>query len=233
MYDNKNVFCFILARGGSKGVPRKNLKLLSNKPLIAHSIDLAKKIKYIDRIFVSTEDKEIKDVSMSYGATVIDRPTELATDTADYLDAIKHMITKIPNSDNTDIVVLLETTCPLREKNDVKKCIEMIDENTDCIAGIAEVKVHPAYMYRKKNELLMPLENFIPKKRQELEKLYSYTGSILVTSIGFLKNQKYTPFGGRMKGYLLGEKQSLDIDTSLDFEICDFLMKKYFESESN
>jgi len=233
MYDNKNVLCFILARGGSKGIPRKNLKLLANKPLIAHSIDLAKKVKYIDRIFVSTEDKEIKDVSMSHGATVIDRPAELATDTADYLDAIKHMITKIPNLDDKYIVVLLETTSPLREKNDVKKCIEMLDENADCIAGIVQVKVHPADTYRKKNELLIPLENFTPKNRQELETLYAYTGNILVTSIGFLKNQKSTAYGGRMKGYMLREEYSIHIDTPLDFEISDFILKKYFESESN
>lgn len=82
MYEDRNVFCFIPARGGSKGVPRKNVLMISGKPLITHAIELAKKVKYFDKIFVSTEDSEIKKISSEAGAIVVDRPKELATDTA-------------------------------------------------------------------------------------------------------------------------------------------------------
>jgi len=84
MYNEKQILCFILARGGSKGVPRKNIKQLYGKPLIAHSIDVAKKSHYIDKIYVSTEDEEIKKISIFNGANVIDRPQELATDESNY-----------------------------------------------------------------------------------------------------------------------------------------------------
>lgn len=226
MYNNQEVLCFILARGGSKGVPRKNVKILGNKPLIKHSIDVAKQTKYIDKIFVSTDDKEIKEISLNSGAKVIDRPSELASDSAVYLDAIKHLIESIKIRKNT-IVILLETTSPIRKVLDIEKCIELFNNQLDCIMSVTEVKIHPAYMYKKENEFLIPLDSFQKlKNRQEMEKLYAYTGSILVTTVGFLKNQKEIPFGGKMKGYLLDETSSIDIDTPLDFEICEFILKK-------
>ena len=83
MYRDKEVLCFILARGGSKGIPRNNVKLIGTKPLIVHSIDAAKKVQEIDKIYVSTEDPEIKKISLENDAIVIDRPDELAQDTSD------------------------------------------------------------------------------------------------------------------------------------------------------
>ena len=225
MYNDRMVLCFILARGGSKGLPRKNVKLLHGKPLIAHSIDVAKKVKYIDEIYVSTEDDEIKEITKKYGTKVIDRPKELATDTASYLDTVQHMIEKISNTKDDPLVILLETTFPIRKVSDVEKCIEMYNEDTDCISAVEEVKIHPTYMYKEKNGFLHSYEKLpIVKNRQEMEKLYAYTGSILVTTTNFIKKQKEVVFGGRMKGYLLDEKQVIDIDTPLDFAICEFLM---------
>jgi len=225
MYRDKTVLCFILARGGSKGVPRKNVKILCRKPLIAHSIDVAKKVKYIDATYVSTEDNEIKQAAIKYGAKVIDRPKELATDTASYLDTVKHMIETIPIVKKNLFVVLLETTSPIRKISDVEQCIEMYDDQTDCVAAVREVKVHPNYMYKEKDGFLHSYEKLtIVKNRQEMEKLYAYTGSILVTTSDFIKKQKKVVFGGRMKGYLLEEKQAMDIDSPLDFAVCEFLM---------
>jgi CMP-N-acetylneuraminic acid synthetase len=225
MYDGKTVSCFILARGGSKGVPRKNVKMLAGKPLISHSIDLAKQVKYIDKVYVSTEDKEIKRISEKSGAIVINRPVELASDTAVYLEAVQNMILQIPNLKDDDMVLLLETTSPIRKVSDVENCIEMFDKNTDCVMSITKVKIHPAYMYKFDHDYLVPHSSILPKNRQEMEILFAYTGSILVTTIKFLKNQKDIPYGGRMKGYVLGEKESLDIDSLLDFQICDLLLR--------
>src|SRR5712692_2864764 len=147
MYENREVLCFIMARGGSKGLPRKNVLVIDGQPLIVHSINVAKKVKYIDKIYVSTEDKEIKEISLMAGAKVIDRPSELATDDADYLDAVKHMMSVIPETKKNPTAVLLETTSPMRKVTDVERCIEMYDKNVDCVASVSNVKAHPSYMY--------------------------------------------------------------------------------------
>ncbi|HMK32461.1 MAG TPA: acylneuraminate cytidylyltransferase family protein, partial [Nitrosopumilaceae archaeon] len=218
--------CFILARGGSKGVPKKNLLLISGKPLIAHSIDIAKKVKYIDKIYVSSEDKEIKTVSLKFGADVINRPPELATDTADYLDAVKHMIDTISDCKENPIIVLLETTSPIRKVSDIEKCIEMYNENVDSVISVNQVKSDPSYMYKQENNRLKSFMEKAPvKRRQDAEQLVAYNGSILVSSCNFIKNQKDVVLGGRMIGYVLDEKYSIDIDSKLDFEICRFIME--------
>jgi CMP-N,N'-diacetyllegionaminic acid synthase len=225
MYNNQQVLCFILARGGSKGVLHKNKKLLNNKPLIKHSIDVAKQTKYVDEVYVSTDDVDIKEISLNSGAKVIQRSDELASDTAVYLDAVKHLIDSINVQENS-IIVLLETTSPIRTKTDIENCFEIFDNQIDCVISVTEVKIHPAYMYRKENQLLIPFDDTKKlKNRQEMEKLYAYTGSILLTTKNFLQNQELIPFGGRMKGYLLDEASSIDIDTPLDFDICEFVMK--------
>lgn len=226
MYENKKVICGILARGGSKGIPRKNVRILVDKPLIKHSIDVAKQVDYIDQIFVSTDDKEIKDISIKSGAKVIDRPAELASDTAAYLDGVQHMLKSI-EAEPDSIIVGLETTSPIRTALDVSHCIELFNSQLDCVISVAEVKVHPTYMFRLKNHLLVPFDqSFVVQNRQNLEKLYAYTGSILVTTAGFLQNQRTAVYGGKIQGYVIDEKSSIDIDTPLDFDICEFIMRR-------
>jgi len=101
----------------------------------------------------------------------------------------------------------------------------LYDEKIDCVISVREVKVFPVYMYKEKNGYLFPYENSLEiKNRQEMEKLYAYTGSILVTMANILKNQQKIVFGGKIKGYVMDELHSIDIDTQLDFDICDFLM---------
>ncbi len=226
MYGEKQVLCLILARGGSKGIPHKNIKLLDGKPLIRHSIDLAKKTQYVDKIYVSTEDPEIKKISIENGAMVIDRPQELATDDARYLDALKHMLNEIPDVLLNTIVVLLETTSPIRKIQHLEDCIKLLDNETDCVATISEVKTHPAYMFKENNGYLEKFDTSLKiTNRQQMDHLFNYTGSILISTVEFLKNQKEVVFGGRIKGYLLDEKYSIDIDSPFDFEICEFLLK--------
>jgi len=227
VFKNKNVFCFILARGGSKGVLRKNTRIIAGKPLIVHSIDVAKKTRYIDEVFVSTDDSEIKAIAKDNGATVIDRPTKLATDTSSYIDAVKHLINSVEKILlHNPVIVLLTTTSPIKEVSDVEKCIEILDENIDCVATVSNVNIFPDFMYREKNGLLHPYlvqPNF--KNRQEMEKLVYYNGSILVTTSNFIKKQEKTVFGGKMKGYLLDEKHSVDIDTEFEFKLCKLLIE--------
>jgi CMP-N-acetylneuraminic acid synthetase len=236
MYKNKNVFCFILARGGSKGLPRKNTLMIAGKPLIGHNIDLAKNVKYIDKIFVSTEDKEIKEISLKHGAIIIDRPLELASDTAYYLDAVKHMMSKIEESYKKNyIVVILETTFPMRKIEHVEKCIEMYDENVDVIMSVNEVKTHPSRMFTKNKDGFLSYLFDLPRisNRQEATPVFAANGSIIVTNHDFLQSQQKIIFGGRMKGFVLDEKYSMDIDSKLDYDICKLLMESEHFNSNN
>lgn len=229
MFENRNVFCLILARGGSKGLPKKNILPLCGKPLIAHSIETAKKVKYIDKIYVSTDNKEIRKISKNFGADVVLRPKHLATDTALYLDAIKHLLDIIIESENENpIIVILPPTTPNRAFFDVKKCIELFNNEIDCVASMNKIKFHPSHvLVEKSNKLvdfyfgLHPISN-----RQESEPLYSFNGSILVTDSNFLKKQTHYILGGKIRGYLLDEEHSIDIDTKLDYELCKLVMER-------
>ena len=225
-FKNRTVLCFILARGGSKGLPRKNIRIIADKPLIAHSILQAKGISIIDDIFISTEDFEIKKIALEFGAKVIDRPIDLASDTSLYLDPIKHLIHKIPETKNNPIIILLQSTSPIRKIIDILHCIENLRENIDCVVSISLVKKHPSRMFKEKNGLLEYYDENPPKSnRQDSETLYEMNGSILVTTSNFLLNQEKIPMGGKMEGYLLDEISSLDIDTSFDFQVCKFFME--------
>jgi len=225
MYKDRNVFCIIPARGGSKGLRRKNILMISGKPLITHTIELAKKIKYFDKIFVSTEDSEIKKISLEAGAIVVDRPKELATDTATHLDVVKHLIST-RKIEGDSILVLLNAASPIRDVKDVENCIELYDQAIDCVISVAEVKEHPATMYRMKDNFLhFFLAKPTPSHRQDMETLYVQNGSVGVMSCNFLKNQKDVLVGGRMRGYIMDENHSLDIDTPFDFKICKLLME--------
>ena len=119
------------ARGGSKGIPRKNIKVLSGKPLIAWTIEAAKESKKIDRYVVSTEDEEIAEISRKCGADVIARPQELATDETTTISVIQHAIEQIP----CDVVVLLQATSPIRRPRLIDECVrEFKDNDYDSLA---------------------------------------------------------------------------------------------------
>ena len=230
MYKGKNVLCLIPARGGSKGLPKKNLLSIAGKPLVAHSIETAKKIKLIDEIYVSTEDKKIKKIVLDYGAKVIDRPLELATDSTNILDVFKHMIDIIPlTKEKNVILVIFLPTAPIRNTNEMKKCIQTFNEdNMDFIISVAKSKIRPGWLFLERNgflEFLMKGKQEV--NRQEQENAYYYlTGSIFVTSSFFLKKHKNLPIGGKMKKFLVDEIHALDIDTKLDFELCKFVMER-------
>ena len=127
MYKGKSIMAVITARGGSKGVPRKNIRDLSGKPLIAWSIEAAKNSGYIDRIIVSTEDTEIRDISLEYGAEVpFLRPKELAEDNSSSVDTVLHVIEKLEKDYNytPDYILLLQPTSPLRNEVHIDDSIE-------------------------------------------------------------------------------------------------------------
>lgn len=228
MYKNKKLFCLIPARGGSKGIPGKNSRIIARKPLIAHSIKIAKKVKYIDDVFVSTDDKKLKKIAIKNGAKVIDRPPKLATDTANILDSIKHLIQNIPDANvENSLIAIFWTTTPIRKIKDIEKCIEMYDNKIDCVVSVMESKIRPSWLFVERNNFLKFWQKGTPEpnRQQQKERFYYINGSVVVTSSKFLMKQKTNFLGGKMKGYLMDEKHSIDIDTKFDFELCKFVME--------
>lgn len=231
MYNNQKILALILARGGSKGLPRKNVKILNGKPLIAWSIEQGKQSKYIDKVVVSTEDKEIADVSKKYGADVpFYRPKELASDTASSMDAVFHAINWLENAgEKFDILVLLEPTSPLRESSDLDTAIETLlaNKTAQSIVGISKVEsVHPIFLSKIKNNLLKPYvgKKFNTKRRQDIDDLYFFEGSLYISYIEALKEKKGF-YHDKTMGYIVPKWKSFEIDDMTDFIIIETLLK--------
>lgn len=156
MYLNKKILAIIPARGGSKGLPEKNIKPLFSKPLIAWTIEQAKECKYIDSVFVTTDNKKIANTAKSFGIDVpFLRPAELANDTSSSMDVVEHVLAHFENMHiYFDYIILLEPTSPLRKKNDLDTAIQLAIENesADGIISLGEVHMEHPMIVKKINE---------------------------------------------------------------------------------
>ena len=230
-------FAFIFARGGSKGVPGKNIKEICGKPLIAYSIEIAQEIECIDKIFVSTEDNKIATVSKKYGADIIPRPVSLAEDDSAEWLAWQHAIKWLEEKgDSFSVFVSIPTTSPLRNKSDITQCLESLDEKTDMVVGISEAARSPWFnMVQKKDggfiDVLMK-NDICYARRQETPKIFNMTTVAYVSRPEFITN--FTGiFDGKVKGVEIPAERALDIDTELDFEIAELLMGKVLKSNKD
>lgn len=231
MNDNK-ILAIIPARGGSKGVPRKNIKLLAGKPLIAWTIEEAKKSKYIDRLVLSSEDEEIIAVAKSYGCEVpFVRPMELAQDDTPGIDPVLHALDQLPGY---DIVVLLQPTSPLRTVQDIDEGLDFFEKHqaNSCVS-VSEVSKSPYWMYKLDDHSV--LQRLLEKdqmitRRQDLPKIYVPNGALYITKVDYLV--KYKLFYARdTLGYLMSRKRSLDIDDEIDFIVCETLLERSFNQQ--
>ncbi|MDC0335480.1 acylneuraminate cytidylyltransferase family protein [Pseudodesulfovibrio sp.] len=219
---------FIFARGGSKGVPGKNIKMLGGKPLIAWSIDAGKESGLLERIIVSTDDEEIAEVAREYGAEVpFMRPAELASDTAPEWLAWQHAIEAV---DPFDIFVSLPATSPLRTVNDVVDCVELYKQG-DCDMVITAYKAshHPSYdmVYEDENghaQLVLPPDKAIHRRQDTMEVL-NMTTIAYVTSPEFVLNHD-SMYEGRMKTVVVPEERGVEIDTMTDFALTEFWLSR-------
>jgi len=233
MYKNKTFLAIIPARGGSKGLPKKNIKVLCGKPLIAWSIEAGLKSKYLDEVMVTTDSQEIADISNQYGANVpFLRPDELASDTATSFDAIKHTIDYYKNELNKefDYIVLLEPTSPLREASDVDNMIEKIIKNEDdfdSIVSIGEVHEHPSIMKKIiNNNYLVPycVELEMKTRRQDNDIAYFPYGVAYIVKTKVLLEEK-TFYTKRNTFYEIKRYQCYEIDDIYDFLAIENIMK--------
>jgi len=200
------------ARGGSKGLPRKNIKMLCGKPLIAWTIEAAKQSKLLDRYVVSTEDKEIAEIAKKYGAEVIPRPPELAADEASTLSVLKDILKKV----DADIVVLLQATSPIRNPGLIDYCIKrFLDTGSDSLAtGFVCKYVEYAAPEMRKQEL----------RRQDINGFFYDDGNVYVIKTDFIK--KGDRYGGKIEKVVLDKEQNVEIDDEFDFWLAEQILKK-------
>lgn len=218
----KKIVAIITARGGSKGLPRKNVLDLNGKPLIAHTIDAAKESQIFDKIIVTTDDKEIKEVSLKFGAEVIDRPAELATDMASSMDVIEHSLKVLQkNEENYTHFVLLQPTSPLRTATYIKESwSKYLKDDANSLVSVMEVEHPPQKMLIEKNGEVTPLTKWedLTKPRQSLPKAYLPNGAIYICKIDkFMQGKNF--FEKPLSIFEMDKKSSVDIDRKEDLEL--------------
>lgn len=221
-----NTVAIIPARGGSKGIPRKNIKELDRKPLIAHIIETALKVRGLDRVIVSTDDKKIAEIAKKYGAEVpFNRPKELARDETPTLPVLQHAVKYLEEEENykPGIVVLLYTTSPLISAERVSEAIELLKEGEfDSVLSVVEDRGH---YWIEGNEGYKKLYPKVLKNRQFIKPLFKENGAIYICRRGLLM-RKNEIVGGKIGFLVMKKDESIDIDELLDFEFAEFLMNR-------
>ena len=229
----KNILAIIPARGGSKGIPGKNIKQFAGKPLIVHSIETSLKCPLVTSTVVSTDDDKIAEVSIAHGAQVIKRPDELATDASLVIDAIKYTVRKVEEEgDEIDIVILLEPTSPFRRAEDLEKCIQVLLENkADSVATFTSSDISPNRLWRVSEGIVEPyIEGAVPwLPRQKQPKAHELTGQIygLSKKVLFEKEDSISLLLGRKSAVITPRETALDIDTELDFMVAEKIMEHF------
>ncbi|WP_422007612.1 acylneuraminate cytidylyltransferase family protein [Roseivirga pacifica] len=227
MINGKKVLAVVTARGGSKGLPGKNIKEFNGKPLIAWTIEQGLNCQSVDRLIVSTDDVEIAHTSREHGAEVpFLRPDYLAGDTATSIDVIVHAIDFLEQQGDTyDIVILLEPTSPLRESSDIDYALKRLVETpaAQSIAGVSEVEgQHPDFLVRIENEFMRPYLEFDVKRRQDLKSLYFFEGSVYAAYIPFLLRER-SFYTHETLAYEVPKWKSFEIDDIVDFYLVEHL----------
>ena len=230
MYKNKKIIAIIPARGGSKGIPSKNIIDIYGKPLIQYSIECARESKYIDRTIISTDDLKIKEVSERCGGDVpFLRPSELAQDTSKTIDCLVHAVNWLKeHGEEYDYLVLLQNTVPLRKSWQVDEAIEkLFSGNERSLVSITEVEENPVLM-RTLNEdgtVKNMLQLNSTMRRQDFPKFYRVDGAIYIQKLDEYFNLNTSLNDGKL-AYIMEEKYSVDIDTYLDIKKIEYYLEK-------
>lgn len=227
---SQSIVGFIFARGGSKGLPRKNIRKLNGKPLIAYAIETGKASKWIDSVIVSTDDQEIAAVARQYGAEVYIRPDDLAQDDSPERKAWQHAIHmwQKENDSLLDVFVSIPATSPLRIVDDLDCCVEqLLDNDADIVITVCEAARSPYYNMVVLDDdnnaqlVIPPTSSF--HHRQEVPPVYD------MTTVAYAARSRYvlstdSIFEGRVQAVVVPLTRSLDIDTKLDFDLAEILM---------
>jgi N-acylneuraminate cytidylyltransferase len=217
----------IPARGGSKGVPRKNIKVLGDKPLIQYTIDAAKGVFDEEFICVSTDDFEIKSVVEQLGLKVpFLRPNELASDTAGTYEVLLHAISYYESKGYfPDTLILLQPTSPFRTSAHIKEALKLYHESIDMVVSVKETKANPYYILfeEDRNGYLKKTKEANFTRRQDCPKVWEYNGAIYIINVKALKEKTISQFTKVCK-FEMDETSSHDIDTLLDWRIAEIII---------
>ncbi|MBI2174543.1 MAG: acylneuraminate cytidylyltransferase family protein [Candidatus Omnitrophica bacterium] len=220
----KGALGIIPARGGSKGIPYKNIHPLCGKPLLWYAISEAHRCRYLDRVVVSTDDEKIAEVARQSGAEVVMRPAALATDESPTELALLHVVESLKDSEGYEptVVVTLEPTSPLRSAELIDRCLETLQRvKADSVMTVVETRdcfgtVQDGYF--------TALFANQPRRRQDRQPLYRESGTLYATRLEALKNYR-SVLGGRPYAVIIDEEEAIDINTTFDLIIAEALMQ--------
>ncbi|MDD3816150.1 MAG: acylneuraminate cytidylyltransferase family protein [Desulfocapsaceae bacterium] len=226
MYNQKKILALITARGGSKGIPKKNIKLLGGKPLICWTIDAALESKYIDRLILSSDDTEIIETARAAKCEVpFTRPAYLAEDETSSMDVIMHALSQI--KEQFHYLLLLQPTSPFRTSEDIDNIITTcLDQECGMMISVAKLKKHPMFMYHLINgsHLASFQESRQQLRRQDMPAAYEHNGALYLAEINLLRRvQSYTI--PEASAFIMNGVVNLDIDDEKDWQYAEYLIK--------
>lgn len=234
---SENVLAVIPARGGSKGLPKKNLLPLLETPLVAYTIEAAKKCSSLDRIILSTDSQDIANIGIDHGIEVpFIRPSELATDVAHPYKVLQHAVNYLASTEDytPNIIVTLQPTSPLRTSNHIDEVVNVLQNNPkmDSAISVSETPFSPYWMFTINNDILLPFvsdgTDYSLTRRQDLNKVYKPNGAVYATTYKLLMNNNiiFSAFSSGNTGYVvMDDISSLDIDTELDFKLVEAVLR--------
>lgn len=233
MKQGYRILGIIPARGGSKGVPRKNIKCLAGKPLLAWTVETALSLDCLDRVILSTDDEEIAGIGKRYGADVpFLRPAEIAADDTTDMPVYEHALNWLEQHDGfiPDIVVWLRPTVPLRSAGDIENSLDLlIKKRPDWVRSVCEAEHHPYWMYKLNDTRMEPfvegirIENYM--RRQLLPPAYRLNGAVDVTWRSTILEKKIL-YAGVIEAHIMPVNRSIDIDTMLDFQLLEAIISQ-------
>lgn len=219
-------FALIPARGGSKGIPRKNIRCMAGKPLVVWAIESALRSDFLESVVVSTDDEEIADVARRAGAKVpFMRPPELAQDQTPGIEPVLHALDQLPQFDS---VLLLQPTSPLRTTADIDACLAMaMDRRAPSVVSVCEPDTHPYWTYRlAEGQTLQPLVAKAPvTRRQDLPHVVAVNGALYFADAAWLRRNG-SLVGRETLAYEMPRERSIDLDTLLDWKLAELLLRE-------
>lgn len=226
-------FAFIFARGGSKGLPSKNVLPIGGIPMLAHGIKIARALQEVDQVYVSTDCEEIASMAKQYGAEVIDRPSELASDTASEWLAWQHAINAVTQSVGSfDRFLSLPATSPLRKLEDVQSCLNALQVGVDMVITMTPAHRSPWFNMVSANadgRVRLVAGDGAVKRRQDSQVCFDMTTVAYVSRPEFILRAS-SMWDGSVVGVEIPRERSIDIDNALDFAIARFLMEDHQSS---
>lgn len=231
----KKILFVIPARGGSKGIPYKNIKLLNGKPLIYYSIDIARELTTDENICVSSDDKKIIDCVENYGLKVpFKRPAELATDSMGTNDVLLHALAFYENQGKSfDAIILLQPTSPIRESFHIREAYKLYSKSIDMVVSVKETAANPYYNCYEENHagfLEISKGDGTIQRRQDAPKAYEYNGSIYIINPESLKRKGLSKMT-LVKKYVMDQFYSIDLDTIFDWKLAEFMLTEKMNND--